>query len=152
MLLSVIALLSCSLAVSLVNADDDDLVIQTKSGKVRGKVMPVMDGEVRFFLGIPYGKPPVGSMRFKRAQPVDSWEGVKETTSYSDSCYQNVDTTFPGGSSILATVFYCTVLSSIRPQLQSLAPETAVFLGVHCEAVTAVMGIVKQHHGHSVWQ
>lgn len=98
MLASVIALLSCSLAISLVSGNDDDLLVATKHGMVRGKAVPVMDGEVRFFLGIPYGKAPVGELRFKKPLPVDNWEGVKETTSYSDSCYQNSDTTFPGRS------------------------------------------------------
>lgn len=116
MLASVISLLSCSLAISLVSGNDDDLLVATKNGMVRGKAMQVMDGEVRFFLGIPYGKPPVGELRFKKSQPVDNWEGVKETTSYSDSCYQNADTSFPGRSprGILETVFYCMVWSSIH--------------------------------------
>lgn len=98
MLASVIALLSCSLAISLVSGNDDDLLVATKNGMIRGKAVPVMDGEVRFFLGIPYGKPPVGELRFKKSLPVDNWEGVKETTSYSDSCHQNADTSFPGRS------------------------------------------------------
>lgn len=96
MLVSVVALLSCYLAITVVSGIDEDLLVQTKNGKIRGKAMQVLDGEVRFFLGIPYAKPPVGELRFKRPQPVENWEGVKETTSYSDSCYQASDKSFPG--------------------------------------------------------
>lgn len=41
-------------------------VIETKSGRVQGKTFILEDGkEVDAFLGIPYGKPPIGEMRFK---------------------------------------------------------------------------------------
>ena len=74
----------------------DDLVINTSLGKVRGKLLPVLGGNVRAFLGIPYGKPPVGKLRFKAPMPVERWEGVKDAIAFPNSCYQLVDTTFPG--------------------------------------------------------
>lgn len=41
-------------------------VIETKSGKLKGKRFTFEDGKnVDAFLGIPYGKPPVGERRFK---------------------------------------------------------------------------------------
>lgn len=88
------SLLPYSLTVSF--ADDNDLIITTKDGKVQGKVLSVLDGEVRAFLGIPYAKPPLGKLRFRAPEPVDKWEGVKDATNYSNSCYQLEDTAFPG--------------------------------------------------------
>lgn len=79
------------LAVSL--ATQDDLVISTQHGKVLGKLV---NGDVRAFLGVPYGKPPIGKLRFKAPQPVERWDGVKDCTKYSNSCYQLPDKTFPG--------------------------------------------------------
>lgn len=74
----------------------DDLVINTKHGQVQGQLLSVLDGGVRAFLGIPYGKPPLGKLRFRAPEPVDRWEGVKDATKFPNCCYQLVDTTFPG--------------------------------------------------------
>ncbi|XP_047451175.1 acetylcholinesterase-like [Mugil cephalus] len=82
------------LTVSLAN--QDDLLITTKHGRVKGKLLTVLGGEVRAFLGIPYAKPPVGTLRFRAPERVDKWEGVKDATQFPNSCYQVPDTTFPG--------------------------------------------------------
>lgn len=87
-------LLICFLATSF--AGKRDLLITTKSGLVKGKLLPALNGKVRAFLGIPYGKPPVGNLRFRPPQPADPWKGVKDATSYSNSCFQLLDTKFPG--------------------------------------------------------
>ncbi|XP_070685773.1 acetylcholinesterase-like [Pempheris klunzingeri] len=77
-------------------ATQDDLVINTRHGKVQGKLLSVLGGNVRAFLGIPYGKPTLGKLRFKAPEPVDRWEGVKDATKFPNSCYQVIDTAFPG--------------------------------------------------------
>ncbi|XP_056298007.1 cholinesterase-like isoform X2 [Pseudoliparis swirei] len=77
-------------------ATPDDLVINTGDGKVQGKLLSVLGGNIRAFLGIPYGKPPVGKLRFSPPEPAESWEGVRDATQFSNSCYQLPDTTFPG--------------------------------------------------------
>ncbi|KAM4628420.1 cholinesterase-like [Polymixia lowei] len=83
-------LLSASLATQ------EDLIIKTKSGKVRGTPLSVAGSDVKAFLGIPYGKSPVGKLRFRAPEPAESWEGVKDATKFPNSCYQLKDTTFPG--------------------------------------------------------
>lgn len=82
------------LAVSLAN--QDGLLVDTKHGQVQGKLLSVLGGDVRAFLGIPYGKPPVGKLRFRAPEPVDRWEGVKDASNFPNSCYQSADTSFPG--------------------------------------------------------
>ncbi|MEQ2270078.1 hypothetical protein XENORESO_014819 [Xenotaenia resolanae] len=77
-------------------ATQDDLVISTTYGKVQGKLLSVPNGEVRAFLGIPYAKPPLGTLRFRAPEPVEKWEGVKEAKKLPNSCYQLPDTTYPG--------------------------------------------------------
>ncbi|CAN9511484.1 unnamed protein product [Ophioblennius macclurei] len=79
------------LAVSL--ATQDDLVISTQHGKVQGKLV---NGEVRAFLGVPYGKPPIGKLRFKAPQTVEKWNIVKDCTGFKQSCHQLPDSTYPG--------------------------------------------------------
>lgn len=92
--LGILLLLPFFLTVSL--AANEDLLITTKDGQVQGKALSVLGGEVRAFLGIPYGKPPVGNLRFRAPQPVDKWEGVKDATRFPNTCYQTPDTAYPG--------------------------------------------------------
>lgn len=78
-------------------ATQDNVVISTKNGKVQGKLLSMPGGNVRAFLGIPYGKPPTGKLRFIAPEPADAWEGVRDATEFPNSCYQIPDTAFPGG-------------------------------------------------------
>ena len=39
-------------------------------------------------LGIRYAKPPVGDLRFKRAEEYPPWDGVKDATEIGDGCPQ----------------------------------------------------------------
>lgn len=75
---------------------EEDIIITTRVGKVRGLSLPVLGGTVTAFLGIPYAQPPLGRLRFKKPQPLNKWSGVWNATKYANSCYQNPDHTFPG--------------------------------------------------------
>ncbi|KAL1777558.1 cholinesterase, partial [Sigmodon hispidus] len=75
---------------------EEDLIVTTKSGRIRGLSLPVLGGTVNAFLGIPYAQPPVGRLRFKKPQPLNKWSGIQNATKYANSCYQNIDQTFPG--------------------------------------------------------
>ncbi|KAM7399510.1 hypothetical protein PAMP_018777 [Pampus punctatissimus] len=77
-------------------ATQDELVINTRDGRVQGKMLSVLGGDVRAFFGIPYGKPPVGKLRFRAPVPAERWGGVRDATKFPNSCYQLPDTTFPG--------------------------------------------------------
>lgn len=59
-------------------------IIQTTSGRVKGFEK---DGLVEY-LGIPYAKPPVGELRFKRAVPMEPWPGVYEAKEYGPAPVQ----------------------------------------------------------------
>uniref|UniRef100_A0A3B3UY86 Carboxylic ester hydrolase n=1 Tax=Poecilia latipinna TaxID=48699 RepID=A0A3B3UY86_9TELE len=77
-------------------ANENQPIVYTKYGRVRGRVMKVLDGYIRVFLGIPYARPPVGSYRFMPPTPMPKWEHVKDAGALPNSCYQIHDTTFPG--------------------------------------------------------
>uniref|UniRef100_A0A3P8YC05 Carboxylic ester hydrolase n=1 Tax=Esox lucius TaxID=8010 RepID=A0A3P8YC05_ESOLU len=78
----ILSLLAFSLLIAISAQVDDDLIVQTT--------------QVRAFLGIPYGKPPIGKLRFQSPQPAEGWRGVQHVTHYSNSCLQPVDTSLPG--------------------------------------------------------
>ena len=48
--------------------------VKTKYGELKG----VSQNGYTVFKGVPYAKPPVGELRWKRPQEPDSWEGVKD--------------------------------------------------------------------------
>ncbi|XP_004478946.1 cholinesterase isoform X6 [Dasypus novemcinctus] len=75
---------------------EEDIIITTKNGKVRGMNLPVLGGTVAAFLGIPYAQPPVGRLRFKKPQSLIKWSNIWNATKYANSCYQNIDISFPG--------------------------------------------------------
>ncbi|XP_055476883.1 carboxylesterase 1D [Psammomys obesus] len=66
-------------------------VVNTVNGKVLGKYVN-LEGfaqPVAVFLGVPFAKPPLGSLRFTPPQPADPWSFVKNTTSYPPMCSQD---------------------------------------------------------------
>lgn len=54
------------------NSNPNRVVID--SGTIEG----VVDNGVLTFKGIPFAAPPVGALRWRPPQPVDSWQGVRE--------------------------------------------------------------------------
>lgn len=58
--------------------------IKTEAGWIQGTVTE----DLTIYKGIPFAAPPVGDLRWKAPQPVDSWEGVKQTTEYAPAAFQ----------------------------------------------------------------
>ncbi|KAM9192018.1 liver carboxylesterase 1-like [Dugong dugon] len=90
------ALVLASLAAATVRAGHPSSppVVDTVHGKVLGKYVSLEGFEqpVAVFLGIPFAKPPLGSLRFAPPQPAEPWNIVKNTTSYPPMCSQDTAT------------------------------------------------------------
>lgn len=72
----------------------DSVVKTTNNGQVRGYT-EVIDGvTVDIYLGIPFATPPLGDLRFKAPQPVQSWSDILNATRQPNSCMQSPDTNF----------------------------------------------------------
>lgn len=52
-------------------------IIKTEKGRIRG----IETANAYVFRGVPYAKPPLGSLRFHAPEPPDAWEGVFEAKS-----------------------------------------------------------------------
>lgn len=59
-------------------------ITEIKTGKVRGYER----NQLIEYLGIPYAQPPVGELRFKRARPMEPWEGVFDAKEYGSESVQ----------------------------------------------------------------
>ncbi|XP_078521832.1 cholinesterase isoform X1 [Lissotriton helveticus] len=79
-----------------VQPEDDELIVSTKNGKIKGMYISVLSKPITAFLGIPYGEPPMGHLRFRKPEPRMPWSHIWNATAYGYSCYQYVDQTFPG--------------------------------------------------------
>jgi para-nitrobenzyl esterase len=59
-------------------------VVCTEEGAVRG----VVEGKTTAFKGIPYAKPPVGSLRWRPPQGGVQWEGIRDGDKFGPICPQ----------------------------------------------------------------
>ena len=71
-------------------------VVETTHGAVRGAVVDTPCGAVRQFLGVPFGKPPVGERRFCAPEAVEPWGGVLDAGAFGPDPIQAVDGPFTG--------------------------------------------------------
>ncbi|XP_020279976.1 acetylcholinesterase-like [Pseudomyrmex gracilis] len=74
----------------------DPLVVETTSGLMRGFSRTVLDREVHVYYGVPFAKPPVGPLRFRKPLPIEPWHGILNATTLPNSCYQERYEYFPG--------------------------------------------------------
>ncbi|KAG8449764.1 hypothetical protein GDO86_016424, partial [Hymenochirus boettgeri] len=85
-------------AVAPIKAHNDPIV-ETKQGKISGTQLPILSGYVTAYLGIPYGEPPTGNLRFKKTDLRKPWHGVFKANKFGKSCFQykrEKYTKFPG--------------------------------------------------------
>jgi len=68
------------------------MLVNTTSGPVLSGVPFILTehSEVAPFLGIPYAKPPVGSLRWRPPEPPETWEGngVRSADTFGPICVQ----------------------------------------------------------------
>ncbi|NP_001273822.1 acetylcholinesterase-like [Musca domestica] len=83
---------------ALTSAMTDHLTVQTTSGPVRGRSVTVQGRDVHVFTGIPYAKPPVDDLRFRKPVPAEPWHGVLDATRLPATCVQERYEYFPGFS------------------------------------------------------
>ncbi|XP_055380262.1 acetylcholinesterase [Condylostylus longicornis] len=74
----------------------DRLVVQTSSGPVRGRSVTVQGREIHVYTGIPFAKPPVDGLRFRKPLPAEPWHGVLDATRLPNTCIQERYEYFPG--------------------------------------------------------
>ncbi|KAG0420806.1 hypothetical protein HPB47_003294 [Ixodes persulcatus] len=69
---------------------EDEPVVETKLGQLKGRVQSVSGKTVQVFWGIPYAEPPIHHLRFRRPLPAKSWSGTYDATQEKFSCPQQI--------------------------------------------------------------
>ncbi|XP_058025063.1 acetylcholinesterase-like isoform X2 [Ahaetulla prasina] len=67
---------------------ENDTVVVTSSGSIKGMRVLTRSGAVNAYLGIPYAEPPVGRLRFQKPVPHQPWRHVLEATRFGKPCHQ----------------------------------------------------------------
>ncbi|XP_069312579.1 liver carboxylesterase 1-like isoform X1 [Eulemur rufifrons] len=101
-------------------------VVDTVHGKVLGKYVR-LEGfaqPVAVFLGVPFAKPPLGSLRFAPPQPAEPWRSVKTTTSYPPMCSQD-----PVGGQLLSDLF-----TNRKENITLKSSEDCLYLNIYTPA------------------
>jgi para-nitrobenzyl esterase len=93
--------------------------VKTAYGQLSGVTLP---SGVRAFLGIPFGAPPVGDLRWKEPQPPAKWEGVRKADTFGNVCVQpsqpnrlpnkNVSTDLPDSPQMSEDCLYLNIWTS----------------------------------------
>ena len=84
MCISITALLALS-AAACVSPSFKVPTARVKNGTIVGTHSTSYDQD--FFLGLPFAQPPVGNLRFRQAQSLNTtWSGVREAKSYAKHC------------------------------------------------------------------
>ncbi|XP_025109773.1 acetylcholinesterase-like [Pomacea canaliculata] len=77
------------LIVGVLGAAAEDVVVTTTLGRLRGsRVSTGPSTYLDTFLGVPFAKPPVGSLRFARTQPAEPWVGTRDAKNFGPACPQ----------------------------------------------------------------
>lgn len=85
--------------------------VNTVKGKIKGRTKP----GITYYAGIPFAAPPVGEKRFLPPQAPDSWEGVRDGTSF-------------GGIAPQAEAAASSLGGRTKPEIQS---EDCLYLNVY---------------------
>ncbi len=62
-------------------------IVNVEGGQIEGYIQD----SLKIFKGIPFAAPPVGDLRWKAPQPVQPWQGVKQTTEFAKGPIQGGD-------------------------------------------------------------
>jgi carboxylesterase type B len=111
-----IAVLLSTCLLSTTAQQDNKLIIETKNGQVQGKTIEIAQQsgskhQVNAWMGIPFAEKPINELRFKPPVPVKNWNGILNTTSWPNTCYQIIDPMVPVNTPVSEDCLYLNVFA-----------------------------------------
>jgi len=128
---------------SAVKAVDESLVVETSHGKIQGTQYKWTDGSlVNAWRGVPFGKPPVGDLRWRAPEPAEDWNGTVNCRRLKNNCIQ------PDGSGT-EDCLYLNVYSTGNPKSSKPLPVLFYIYGgsLMGGAANAEYGAFVSHAG-----
>ncbi len=98
-------------------------VVNTQFGQIQG----TLNGNVYQFLGIPFAKPPIDSLRWKAPRLPDGWNDILPTTAFAPMCAQKNFSQGDTTSTIMGSED-CLYLNVWTPQLGTGNKAVMVFI------------------------
>ncbi|XP_054646594.1 neuroligin-1 isoform X1 [Dunckerocampus dactyliophorus] len=127
----VLLLLSHMCAVEADKLDDNDLVVTTPNGKLRGIKKELNNdilGPVVQFLGVPFAAPPTGPRRFQPPEPLVPWPEIRNATHFAPVCPQNiVDGRLPD---VMLPVWFTNSIDVVSTYVQDQS-EDCLYLNIY---------------------
>ncbi|KAH8591288.1 Alpha/Beta hydrolase protein [Bisporella sp. PMI_857] len=113
-----------TLSASALSSRQDSPTVRTLNGTYSG--IYSLEYNQDFFLGIPYAQPPLGDLRFRQAQPLNtSWTETKTATEYSPECIGYGSDQWVLGNKISED---CLTLNVVRPSDATGSLPVAVWI------------------------
>lgn len=101
-----------------------ECIIKTKHGTIKG----IKEKGIMVFKGVPYAKPPVGELRWKEPQPIDDWDGIKDTLKFGNRCPQ-IDFTDADGEG--SETYYYWREFYANPEFNPSKSEDCLYLNIY---------------------
>ncbi|KAJ8302532.1 hypothetical protein KUTeg_018928 [Tegillarca granosa] len=120
----------CILSFSSSAISQEHQIVNTKSGPIKGVITKHAMGKLYTFFKIPFAKPPVGDLRFKKPEPIEPWNDVIDGTQQMPSCSQPMgfyDAMLP----ITDVSENCLFLNVYVPNSVSYGNKKSVMVWIH---------------------
>jgi len=155
-----------AIALALTSACGGDSPPTVPSTEVDGEVLTgkfVEDGRVAAFLGVPFAEPPVGNLRWRAPQPLQTKVAHRQTTEFSAACmqtlrildwYRDMAEKFGGSRGYYPDLKInedCLYLNVWTPTLEDDA-KLPVMVWVHGGSNRSGWSYEPNYHGHELAQ